>query len=602
MRYTDILNESPIRTIVDKTETIPIFECMEEHAKGVQKTMDVRYRLSDILQILQKNQEEAQNEQLRVTVVGEVKAGKSTFINALLARKVAYTDMSEATAAVSEISYASEEYFKICYKDGSEEAFDEEYELVEHMEEKADEKAYWNTVDKIKIGIDNEDIDGIVLVDTPGLLTITTQNKELTSAYIYESDILLWVLDSQDLGSSIVAQELEEKMKFGKKMIGIINKIDTEEERRDLKEYIEVHYARYFDEMYLISGRNAWIAQIEEDDDLWEVSHLEDVLNYIGYLRRNKGKIKNQSILNSVFVQLSREKNLHEYMLKNIVERKELYDRDKESLKRLQTDVKKSIHEELQYWLHQIFLKKECQKLLDCSMTEYESLFYEYSNPSHMEQVINEIYHRLANMIASEWTQVKEALSTTKLDSMVTLDFQVERSKWEQEEQPKALIDGTTVKASVATAVAIAGYAAWIGPVASTVTFVGALSSFVPPLAILGLAAGSYVAYQKSNGNVAINAQKRKQEVEDFYRQAYTYITEQQMTMMERELIKYSELFYQHQLEQMKQMIQSFHMNYEGSEYEQFEKDTKFYILMLENKLLEIKKELDNRIIWNEVD
>lgn len=477
MGYTELLKQSPIRAIVDITESVPIFECVDEH----EKVIDVKYRLEDILQILQKNAQKEQEKDLRVTVVGEVKAGKSTFINALLARKVAYTDISEATAAVSEISYAEEEYFRICYKDDKFKEFEDDEELVEFMEENADNRGYWNTVDKIQIGIDNEELRGIILVDTPGLLTITTQNREITSAYIYESDILLWVLDSQDLGSSVVMQELEEKVKFGKKMIGIVNKVDNEEERKELKDYIETHYMRYFDDIYMISGRNAWISQVEEDDELWESSHLEDVLRYIGYLRRHRLEIKKNSILSSNFIQLSREKNLHEYMLRNIVERKELYDKDKESLKRIHTDIKKSVHQELMYWVSQIFLKKECQTLLDCKIQEYESFVQEYSNVVYIEKLLNAEYHKLAEMICNEWTQVKDALSTTKLDSVVTLDFQFERIDWKEDTPQPEIVDSKTLKAGVVTAVAIAGYAAWIGPVASSVTFVGALSSFIPP-------------------------------------------------------------------------------------------------------------------------
>lgn len=592
MGYTELLKQSPIRTIVDMSESVPIFECIDEH----EKVIDVKYRLDDILQILQKNTQKEREKELRVTVVGEVKAGKSTFINALLAREVAYTDMSEATAAVSEISYAEEEYFKICYKDGNSKEFEEEEELVEFMEENADDKGYWNTVDKIQIGIDNEDIRGMILVDTPGLLTITTQNREITSAYIYESDILLWVLDSQDLGSSVVLQELEEKVKFGKKMIGIVNKVDNEEERQELKSYIEAHYMRYFDDIYMISGRNAWISQVEEDDELWESSHLEDVLRYIAYLRRNNLQIKRKSILNSNFTQISREKNLHEYMLRNIMERKALYDTDKESLKRIQTDIKKNVHQRLSHWLNQIFLKKECQVLLDCKINEYENLLQEYSNVIYLEKLLGTEYHNLAEMICHEWTQVKDALSTTKLDSVVTLDFQFQRMNWEDGSPEKEVVDSKTLQAGVATAVAIAGYAAWIGPVASSVTFVGALSSFVPPLAILGVATIGYNVYKKSNENMVVTAQKRKLEIEGLYKQAYTYI-EEKLQKVEEELIRYSALFYQHQLEQMKQMIESFHMNYEGVEYEKFEKESKAYLAKLEEILSDIQKQLDSEVV-----
>ena len=53
-----------------------------------------------------------------LVVVGEVKAGKSTFINALLGERILPTDVLQSSSAVVEICKAEKKYVEIRYADG----------------------------------------------------------------------------------------------------------------------------------------------------------------------------------------------------------------------------------------------------------------------------------------------------------------------------------------------------------------------------------------------------------------------------------------------------------------------------------------------------
>lgn len=62
-----------------------------------------------------------------LAIVGKVKAGKSTFINALLKKDLLPTDALQATSAIIEIFHAEKPFLRITYADGSaEEIFSEE--------------------------------------------------------------------------------------------------------------------------------------------------------------------------------------------------------------------------------------------------------------------------------------------------------------------------------------------------------------------------------------------------------------------------------------------------------------------------------------------
>lgn len=67
-----------------------------------------------------------ENGKFLLSVAGEVKAGKSTFINALLGKEILPSDVLQATSAIVEIFKSENSYLKIVYADGNiEELYDD---------------------------------------------------------------------------------------------------------------------------------------------------------------------------------------------------------------------------------------------------------------------------------------------------------------------------------------------------------------------------------------------------------------------------------------------------------------------------------------------
>lgn len=596
MTYIDMIKKSPIRQNVEQTEGIPILEQYDEHGAVI----DIRKRLKDIETILRRN-EETNREELKITIVGEVKAGKSTFINALLAREVAYTDMAEATAAVSEITYGEEERFQILHKDGSITELEDEGELVDFVEERAEDREFWKSVDRIRIEVDDEELKGIVLVDTPGLMSISSQNVDVTNEYIYESDLLFWVLDSQDLGSTAVQRELEEKLKYGKKTIGIVNKVENEREREEIREYIHNQYGMYFDDILMISGRNAWIAQMEDDDELWEMSHMEDVLHYLAYVRREKKSLKQTSVSQSDHVQLKRDLQLHELVLAGVNSRKRSYDNDKSLVRNIHNEVKEKIKKEIDYWKECVFFKKEVKHLLECSEAEYEELYTQYSSPAYLEQCLNQLYEKIQTDIASEWTYVINAVNHKHSGVDFCSDFEVKREKNEEnvEHVPREnILDGMKDggKVGVGIAAAIAGYSAWLGPAATAITFVEAFTGAIIPITFVGAVVGGYQIYKRNQSPLSVvnKAQKRKKDTEDLVTCACMYVENKQLPVLQKELILYSERFCDYQLEQMRNAVEGFQISYEEEAYQEFVKQTEEYMQTVKECIVKLQAEVDH--------
>lgn len=131
-------------------------------------------------------------------IIGEVKAGKSSFINALLGEQVCEVSSVPCTAQINEISYS--------------------------------DKPYSHSIDGEvkKIGVNAEILKSITIVDTPGTNSIVEQHQKITEDYIPNSDLVA-VLFSAKNPHTMSVWELFKFVKsdWGKRAIFILQQKDT---------------------------------------------------------------------------------------------------------------------------------------------------------------------------------------------------------------------------------------------------------------------------------------------------------------------------------------------------------------------------------------
>lgn len=97
------------RLIEHKTLTLDIYRSL------VHAVSETGRRIPDSVAKTHRNLED---NKFLLAVVGKVKAGKSTFINALLAQDILPTDFLQATAAIIEISHSTTPFLRVTYADG----------------------------------------------------------------------------------------------------------------------------------------------------------------------------------------------------------------------------------------------------------------------------------------------------------------------------------------------------------------------------------------------------------------------------------------------------------------------------------------------------
>lgn len=117
-------------------------------------------KLQDTVEGLRKNI----NEPFLFVVVGEVKAGKSSFVNALLEAEVCATDIEPCTDSIQQIVYS-------------------ENRFVSQVEPNLR-----------KVGLPIDILRDISIVDTPGTNTMIAEHQLITEKYIPNSDLTFFVL------------------------------------------------------------------------------------------------------------------------------------------------------------------------------------------------------------------------------------------------------------------------------------------------------------------------------------------------------------------------------------------------------------------------
>jgi len=136
----------------------------------------------------------------RIVVIGEIKKGKSSFINSLLGQSNLVPVQDDiATSTVYKLVYGKENKIRVYFKENDNVLRNKvitESEIAEYGTEKGNPEN-GKHVEFIAIQSPNPLLKkGIVIIDTPGLGGIIKQHKEITWKYVPNADAIFFVCDS----------------------------------------------------------------------------------------------------------------------------------------------------------------------------------------------------------------------------------------------------------------------------------------------------------------------------------------------------------------------------------------------------------------------
>jgi len=245
-------------------------------AAGLSRRLD-----ADLVSKLEKDR-------FHLVVVGEFNHGKSSFVNALLGRRVLPVGVTPTTAVVHHIVYGDE---PAVHRVDS--------QNVEHRLSFDDLGAF-----TARRGPDPEDTkylevsfpapllkERIVLVDTPGVNDLSLTRAEITYGYIPRSDAVLFVLDAGQPVKESERQFIQEQLigKSRDKIVFVVAKSDlwTEAERKEALDYIEDRVAEVVKapKIFPVSAQSLF-------DGAPERSGLDALINYLTkFLAEERGTI-----------------------------------------------------------------------------------------------------------------------------------------------------------------------------------------------------------------------------------------------------------------------------------------------------------------------
>ena len=221
---------------------------------------DERRRVDELLAML--------DDLFTIVIVGEFNAGKSSLINALFGSKLRVEGPIPVDDRISVLRYADEASQR-------------------QISDYVIEQSY--PVDFLR---------NITLVDTPGTNSIVQRHQEITEDFIPRADLVLFVTSIDRPLSESERRFLEYIREWGKKVVFVLNKIDTksEEEIRQVLDYLQTNVRSIFGfdpVVYPVSGKLALQSKAggSEPRD-WTRSRFEALEDYIFKVLSEKERVR----------------------------------------------------------------------------------------------------------------------------------------------------------------------------------------------------------------------------------------------------------------------------------------------------------------------
>jgi ribosome biogenesis GTPase A len=211
-------------TITDQTiERHPIEETLRTLLAVAEFGANSNKSLREKILLLEKK---LASGQLHLAVLGQMKRGKSSFINALLGAEVLPTGVLPVTAIITEIRYGLAPDAVIVYSTGNLREQVGLSTLADYITE-AGNPGNRKQVASVEIAYPSSFLQsGIILIDTPGIGSTHAHNTQTTEHYLEQVDAGIIVLSVDPPITEVESQFLKDVKEDVPKLFFILNKTD----------------------------------------------------------------------------------------------------------------------------------------------------------------------------------------------------------------------------------------------------------------------------------------------------------------------------------------------------------------------------------------
>ncbi len=164
--------------------------------------------------------------QLHLAVLGQMKRGKSTFINALLGAEILPTGVLPVTAVITEIKYGPAPEATILYSTGAREQVNLGT-LADYITESGN-PGNKRQVASVELAYPSPLLEsGIILIDTPGIGSTHAHNTRTTEGYLEQVDAGIVVLSVDPPITQVESYFIRNVKEEIPKLFFILNKVDA---------------------------------------------------------------------------------------------------------------------------------------------------------------------------------------------------------------------------------------------------------------------------------------------------------------------------------------------------------------------------------------
>ena len=193
------------------------------------------------------------NPLIDLAILGQFKAGKSSFINSLIGRPILPVGVIPVTTVIARIRYGSREQAMITYFNGTSSMISLE-ELGAYISE-AENPSNSKDVDVVDIELPAlEEYPGLRLVDTPGMGSIYRYHKDMAENWLPEVGAAILAISSDRPLSEHDLQLIEDLAPYTPRIILLLTKADllTAEQQAEVVQFLQQTLKRKMNREYPI--------------------------------------------------------------------------------------------------------------------------------------------------------------------------------------------------------------------------------------------------------------------------------------------------------------------------------------------------------------
>ncbi len=252
---------------------------------ALQTIKDIAKRYSDegIVRESQWLADRAHAEELTVLIAGQFKRGKSTFINALLGEDLLPTGVLPLTSVATMIHYGPERRGLVSFRDGNTMQVDPA-DIGRYVTE-AENPENRLRVSRVDVEVPLPLLEGIRLVDTPGIASTFVHNTEAARAALREADLAILIVAPDPPVGEAEISFTKELRKASERFFVVYNKADVlADQERVLVDFTKAQLEDalgFAPKLFVLSAREALHALKAGRDDRRFSEFLREFRNFI---------------------------------------------------------------------------------------------------------------------------------------------------------------------------------------------------------------------------------------------------------------------------------------------------------------------------------